>query len=951
MDDAGGEGGPACATGDRASVGVLLVHGIGQQRKGDTLTEFGEPLQRWIARWTDPTGDESIVERSRLVTVDPEPAHASIVVPYDRPESDEPSEVRWLLAESWWADAFTTPTYRSSASWTARVAPWIIGLHFGAGTRRAWHRMRRAPRWQRPAFGIVWLFNIFLLILGYLLFTPLLLLVLGLLLVLALVPLDSVRRAVGRAQLLVSRVLGDSYILSASSIQGEAIVSRVRDDLCWLAERSDQVVVVAHSQGAAIAHAVLQGPRPRNVAGLITFGSGLNKLRSIEHARQNQRNLGRRSQVPADWSMALVGIPLVVASIAWAVIKLVNSDTDLDGQIFLAVFGLFFAVGGIVAGVQRPLASASAVRLDDIAWFDYWATSDPVPNGMLQESLDLVSESDGGLPISEPVTNSGSFFRDHSAYWRSDDDFVWRAVAAVAAATGSGIADFAGAHPFDQRRLEIAAARRRYRVRWLLATRVIIVVLIGMAAIFRRSLVDPVDSLSWSPPVWFGTVELALPAGIGAVLAVVALWYGLVYVVWSRWSLLDVEAMRARLPFGAWGTKGVVAWLAGLLLLGVNVGLIAVFDVGTVEVEHPLLLAVFWIAYLGVVAVVAAVWDEHVPNVDRWPGAPSVGSFGWLGVAATLGVLWLATWFAIVDDYDGWALAWVWIGLGLCAVAAGLLVVVYQARFLLGVRARLLPLTMSGPSFTVLAEQVLSQADDRTEAGRIAAATQIAAAAIETADELERLFDEARDRVFADVQLNWFLDRFEGGKGDAALLWTSGRVLLIDGASFARRTLEGRKKHLWLRSSMHVGPQDEAAEHKRHRAFGSEWDLMLEHCKRYMVDGTRVEEMRVDERKLAELIGEAQWLRSSQLAPERAGVEELMCWLPTDREDSLRQRCELYFGEVAPGEQWPTRSTRALKGEVRTIVGTSLRLALHSPRKRSRLSPRRRSWHRSGGRR
>jgi hypothetical protein len=36
------------AGGQIADVGVLFVHGIGEQRPGETLLQFGEPLRRYI---------------------------------------------------------------------------------------------------------------------------------------------------------------------------------------------------------------------------------------------------------------------------------------------------------------------------------------------------------------------------------------------------------------------------------------------------------------------------------------------------------------------------------------------------------------------------------------------------------------------------------------------------------------------------------------------------------------------------------------------------------------------------------------------------------------------------------------------------------------------------------------------------------------------------------------
>jgi hypothetical protein len=41
-------------------IGVLLVHGIGQQRRGETLVDIGEPMALWIQQWIDglPVSEE-----------------------------------------------------------------------------------------------------------------------------------------------------------------------------------------------------------------------------------------------------------------------------------------------------------------------------------------------------------------------------------------------------------------------------------------------------------------------------------------------------------------------------------------------------------------------------------------------------------------------------------------------------------------------------------------------------------------------------------------------------------------------------------------------------------------------------------------------------------------------------------------------------------------------------
>src|ERR1700750_3160281 len=73
-------------------LGILFVHGIGQQRRGETLVEFGEPLAEWLRRWKnhDKRGNPVIRwDDARLVpaleTPDA-PPHASGTLDLDKPK-------------------------------------------------------------------------------------------------------------------------------------------------------------------------------------------------------------------------------------------------------------------------------------------------------------------------------------------------------------------------------------------------------------------------------------------------------------------------------------------------------------------------------------------------------------------------------------------------------------------------------------------------------------------------------------------------------------------------------------------------------------------------------------------------------------------------------------------------------------------------------------------------
>ena len=106
------------------------------------------------------------------------------------------------------------------------------------------------------------------------------------LMVLWLVPWDRLRSAVLRLQASLAGIVGDSYMLLEDPVQRRAIIDRVQRDLNWLLQRCRNVVVVAHSQGAAVAEMVLVEPRrsgPVKIKSFITLGAGIQTLSAIEN--------------------------------------------------------------------------------------------------------------------------------------------------------------------------------------------------------------------------------------------------------------------------------------------------------------------------------------------------------------------------------------------------------------------------------------------------------------------------------------------------------------------------------------------------------------------------------------------------------------------------------------------------------------------------------------------
>ncbi len=126
-------------------IGVLFVHGIGQQHRGETLLSLGEPLCDWIRRWVEgaaavpaaaaASAEDGAVERaSGKVSFDtvlfepmPDQAPAHAVLRIEQSGASHGRPTSWLLAEAFWADSFPNPSFPQVVSWTMSVSPWVFG--------------------------------------------------------------------------------------------------------------------------------------------------------------------------------------------------------------------------------------------------------------------------------------------------------------------------------------------------------------------------------------------------------------------------------------------------------------------------------------------------------------------------------------------------------------------------------------------------------------------------------------------------------------------------------------------------------------------------------------------------------------------------------------------------------------------------------------------------------
>jgi len=443
-----------CASSQRDSLGVLFIHGIGEQPEGGTLKQFADPiatsLQLWLSglvnirakltkQWNDqftnkehrdvsaaaPNDRAKRTLESARVTLhganisalgDAGAAHVRMEV---RLKDDAGGALQQsvLLAESWWAQSFVPPTAGELFGWTFKVLPGAAAMHMGDFVRRA-----STSVFGRTSTALVRLTALLGLILSCLgmLLLPLLVLLLQLVfsatLVLYLLPSSTIRKWVLSAQQGLVVMLGDSFLFSNSPVSRAMMVGKVSQDLAALSASCDRVMIVAHSQGCAVSAAALQEQIPGNLVSVMWLGSGVRKLEKLQEAALNPKF------VAAGWQIAL--LPAVLLFF----IPTQLSDWTFNTVYSFATFGviaiasLLSATLFIVLDTQANKAHRLVVRLvaRGIKVSDIYARLDPVPNG----SLGIEAAGPTERFESTAVRNRDSLFADHTTYLVNHEEVV-----------------------------------------------------------------------------------------------------------------------------------------------------------------------------------------------------------------------------------------------------------------------------------------------------------------------------------------------------------------------------------------------------------------------------------------------------------------------------------------------------------------------------------------------
>jgi hypothetical protein len=495
------------------------------------------------------------------------PAYAKI----DLSLVDHDGQVRdaqLMFAESWWTNSILVPNFRELFAWGFVVVPMMLGLQ-GAGrvchaANKAWKSLKQKHLLEGCAAVTQTLSAFVYLLAGIALAIPLEI-VLALLFVMGLLPIPKWRELILKVQLTLVGSVGQSYVLVSGPIRLAAMVGQVSHDLRWLCQHCRTVMIVAHSQGAAIVHHALLKEVLPEVRELVTLGSGLKQLTIL---LEEQRST---SIIPSAW-VSLVGFALTIPGIAVTIPGMLNYFPAFhwtDHPSGVITFGcLMWTIGALA------LVLSVARRKPDywnwnkhlhVRWTDFYASRDPVPNGPLVDNPMDTDLKPGPHP--KRVHNFASLIADHVTYWQNAEQVVATLAFDIAQWAGLPINNLIQG---DLDRLMVADERRRRRVRKLEWGRYTAIATAGLFLLTFA--VDPVqrhEALENLRPLlnmkvgdvnaWAQAASMFLP------LAVIVVCYGLMLISWKYWTEAEITTLTQRSIYtfdsvGTWALIFFVLW-------------------------------------------------------------------------------------------------------------------------------------------------------------------------------------------------------------------------------------------------------------------------------------------------------------------------------------------------------------------------------------------------------
>jgi hypothetical protein len=442
-------------------VRLIVIHGIGSQKAGATAARWADA----IVRFARAAGHGTEVTTATL-TDDPARVTVRLTPAADARDTAPPtSEIE--IEEAYWAESFPEPTVgrvlrflltvapvlaitQSILVWRARAQLWPAGTttpvappppDTTAQEGTAPPDTEATPGFDAPApegtappdttaavvtsrrptiratvqatghtFALVGPLALGVLALG--LAAPVIAVLLLVLLVASSLPIPALRRTVGKALGFLSTSIGDAYLFVADPVNRAAMERRLA---ARLEEKSSvppsRTVLLAHSQGAALAYRSLSGvPLSKRPAAFVTVGSGVGRLHEV----------GLLQTLP--WYLT----PLFIAIVATATTGLAWGRWGVTLPLLAVSLGLSVLAWWIcIRWLDSPRTDKGEQAreeerknrgeellepIEGMSWLDIWASFDLVPNGRTAADTNTRSYQ------LARVAGEQSIVRDHVRY-------------------------------------------------------------------------------------------------------------------------------------------------------------------------------------------------------------------------------------------------------------------------------------------------------------------------------------------------------------------------------------------------------------------------------------------------------------------------------------------------------------------------------------------------------
>ena len=263
---------------------VLFVHGVGEQHRSQTLLWIGSALVEWVLSWSKTfyTGQQPSVGRVEL-SFNPFDAPGRDTLPFavlHLPDQD------WYMGEAWWAASNQPSDFGTMLAWSFGSLWDILAQMRRATVERIKYLFNPKPNSSTP--GVFWravdLVNCVAVLILYFLAAIIGYPLLIVLMVLAQIPIEPVQNFIVLKMLrpLLLTTAGEFKLYMDDELQAGNVRRRIADAAQELLTRTgcDDLVVIAHSEGAVVSLGTLTDPIYSPLAKrmkLITLGGGLNK--------------------------------------------------------------------------------------------------------------------------------------------------------------------------------------------------------------------------------------------------------------------------------------------------------------------------------------------------------------------------------------------------------------------------------------------------------------------------------------------------------------------------------------------------------------------------------------------------------------------------------------------------------------------------------------------------